>query len=195
MRILLVPLLLLIACPQTAPEGDDDSGDDTPEPTPEPIFDTMTGTVDYEKTYTLGPLEGTVCTERFSVTGPNVTESQPNECATCEHVYQFYVTTVEDNCQGGADLQDSGLIGFDLRPEQSEAIVWLFYQSWGGDAWEEGGTGTLVYDTLTYGFADPDNGSWIQNTTTAEPCGFLDPCQWNGEYSMVLDLGTNGEAL
>lgn len=181
--------LLLAGCPQATPT-DDDSADPTPEPTPEPVFDTMDGSIEYRKEYQSGELEGQNCTEQFSLAGNNVTKTQPHPCDTCELVYQFYSTAVDDSCAGGSEIQDSGLLAFDLRHEAGEAVVWFYSEGWFGSEWAELGTGTLEYDTVVFPYDDPDNGSWAGNFTFDEPCGWA-TCTWNGFYVFTFDLGTN----
>jgi hypothetical protein len=185
-----VLLLLLVGCPQTTP-ADDDFAEPTPEPTPEPVFDTLSGTIDYRKEYQSGALQGQICTELFSLAGPNVTDTQPHDCETCEVVYQFYSTPIDNSCAGDSEIRDEGLVAFDLREEAGEAVIWIFVEGWFSSEWSEFGTGALDYDTVSFSWDDPDNGSWAGNVHLGDPCGLTEPCTWNGYYDFVFDLGTN----
>lgn len=177
---------------QQAPADDDSGADDdsAEDATPAPTFDSMSGTITYTKEYTGGPLEGQSCTEIFNIAGPNVTETQPNDCTTCDQVFQFYLTVQDDACAGGEDLEDTGLIGFDLRPTAEEAVAWFFAEGWFGSDWTELTTGTLLHDQFDGTFDDPDNGSWTANWTTEDPCSWGSICQWNGHYALSFDLST-----
>ena len=89
--------------------GDDDDDDDDDSPSlpdliPESWIEGLTGSVIYDKNYVSGALEGTDCTESFSLAGVNITEVLPESCAGCEVIYSLY-SSVEDDCPGGDDLE------------------------------------------------------------------------------------------
>ena len=193
----LLPLLilaLLLGCPEPEPEPE-------PEPTPEPELPEtipvdwlrlLSGQVENRMEYVSGELEGSECAEVFDVAGADVTDVVPDDCAQCDIVFNFFMTNVED-CPGRDDLEDEGQLGFDLRQQAGEAVIWWWVEGWFGSEWTELGTGELTRDDdgltldIHYEFPDPDNGTWAGNFTFEGGCGWP-PCQWDGFYTLDLAI-------
>jgi len=201
--LLLLAASLLTACPAPEPAADDDDATEPPPVLPEVVPDewieNVSGLITYEKVYTSGDLEGDECTEVYTLAGANVTEFPPEDCASCDVVYTMFTNVQPDaDCPGDSDLVEEGLIGFDLRQQSGEAVLWFFQESWFGfvTEWIEIGTGTLSGNSETVAldfhldWADPNDSN---NRTSDDPCSFLDRCSWDGSYVMelALDLDEN----
>jgi len=184
--------LLIAGCPTPSTDDDDSAPNipDVPEVVNTEWIGDLTGTITYVKTYTSGDLEGTDCTEVFSVDGSPIT-APPQDCVACDLVQQVFLTNVED-CPGGDDLEDEGQAGFDLRQVEQEAVMWWFQEGWFNNEWTELGTGGLSQDfdasvlDFIYEFDDPNNGSFISNNHWDVQNGCT-PCSYDGSYTM--DLG------
>jgi len=201
--LLLLAALLLTACPSPEPTDDDDSAPE-PEPTlpevvPSEWVENVGGIITYNKSFTSNALEGTECTEVYNLAGANVTEFPPEDCTSCDVVYTMYVNVDPANdCPGDSDLVEEGLIGFDLRQQSGEAVLWFFQEGFFGFGreWIEIGTGQLAGNDETVAldfyleWDDPNPGN---NRTGDDPCGFFSRCEWDGEYIMelALDLDEN----
>ena len=189
----LMGALTLAGCP--TPANDDDSVDipEFPEVVNSEWLGDMSGTITYDKTYTSGDLEGTECTEVFTVTGSPLTTT-PLECVACDKVYQVFVDRTED-CPGDDDMAEEGQAGFDMRQVEGEAVFWWFVE--GGwftdDDWTELGTGELSQDftssvlDFNFGFDDPQNDSVLGNNHFDIGDGCT-PCSFNGTYTMDFDF-------
>ncbi len=193
----LLALTLLFGCPEPEPEPE-------PEPTPEPepeLPETiptdwlrlLSGTIENRMEYVSGGLEGTECTEVFTVSGADVTDVVPDSCEMCDIVFNFFMAEPAPNCPGRDDLEDEGQLGFDLRQQAGEAVIWWYFQGWGGGEWTELGTGELTRDDdgltldVHFEFDDPDNGSWWSNIAWGEDCGWSG-CYFNGYYTLDLSV-------
>ncbi len=198
-------LLLLVALATGCSAGaiitdDDDTSEPTPEPHPDPVFDGIEGTLTYDITYTEGGAAEEIgeCTETYSMSGVDASENAPDElaelqesCPECTELLSVFFTTVEDSCPGGAGMPDDNRMAFDRVTQEGFAILW-----WrAGDDWFELSAGELDYDETTIVYDNPDSGGWGpwggNVTTDGESCTFIQPCRWDGVYTIVADLGSN----